>query len=111
MSVQCNTYVMLGTVLPYESLKDDYEKFEPYTDSAFKGIHHYNGLCIMFDGMDGEYVAIGEVLSKSENWRGLEGFIYPKLTPKKRKAIAKKITGLFGIGDPDVSVVIFSHYR
>jgi hypothetical protein len=69
MSVQMNTYVMWGAVLPFDEFRDR-DDFEKYCDDAFKGIHHHNGLCILDDGMDGKYVAIGHVLEKTANHGG-----------------------------------------
>ena len=62
MSVQCNTYAMLGAIFNYDELKkafaDDedafYENFEPYTDNAFKGIEGKDGITVLFDGMNGK---------------------------------------------------------
>jgi hypothetical protein len=78
MSVQCNTYVMIGAVFPYTAFKGKYEELEPYTDSAFKGIHHHNGICVLFDGMGGNYVAIGKVLAKTENFEGFYEPVFPE---------------------------------
>ena len=76
MSVNCNTYLMIGVKLPYDDKwkgEDNYEKFEDYHDSSSGGIHHHNGLCMLSDGMSGEYVIIGKVLQKSGSHGGFRG--------------------------------------
>jgi len=109
MSVQCNTYVMIGAVLPYNG--DSYDTLEPYMDSAFEGIKHEDGICVIFDGMNGKYIAIGEVLAKAADWQGFPGFCKPKLTASKKKKIAEKIKTLTGVDNPTVETLVFSHYR
>ena len=71
MSVQLNTYIMWGVLLPFDEFSER-EDFEPYHDSAFKGIHHHDGLCILSDGMNGKYMAIGHVLDKTSNFEGFD---------------------------------------
>ena len=74
MSVQMNTYVLRGAMLPCDLFRGDegHAKLEPYMDSAFEGINHYEGLCVLYDGMSSKYVAIGQVLAKSENGQGFD---------------------------------------
>jgi hypothetical protein len=72
MSVQANTYVMRGALVPYSEMKGRYDDLEPYMDSAFKGIHHKDGVCVLYDGRNGKYVAVGRVLAKTENHQGLD---------------------------------------
>jgi len=72
MSVQANTYVMRGALVPYSEMKGRYDELAPYMDSAFKGIHHKDGVCVLYDGMNGKYVAVGRVLAKTKNHQGLD---------------------------------------
>uniref|UniRef100_A0AAU8GSN0 Uncharacterized protein n=1 Tax=Pseudomonas phage PACT201 TaxID=3230130 RepID=A0AAU8GSN0_9VIRU len=52
MSVQSNTYVLVGVKLNYQEFKDRYlgddeegydQYVDPYSDSAYKGIQHHDG--------------------------------------------------------------------
>jgi hypothetical protein len=88
MSTQLNTYVLVGVKLPYDHFSGDdldtdadYEKLEPYMDSAFKGIEHHNGLCVLFDGMNGKYIAAGRVLAKTDESDGFNGAIDAHMSP------------------------------
>lgn len=114
MSVQCNTYVMIGALFPYEAFKGKYEELEPYLDSAFDGIHHHNGICVLFDGMNGKYVAVGKVLAKTENWQGFEEPIAAKgsLKAKEIEEFAK-VLDLANKPEPDfrIAPLVISHYR
>lgn len=67
MGTQINAYVMHGVVRDYKEFKGKFEELEPYMDSAFNGIHHKDGVCVLFDGMGGKFVAVGRVLAKTGN--------------------------------------------
>lgn len=70
MSVQINTYVLFGVLLPYTICKEHYDALEPYTDNAFEpSFNPKNDLTVLYDGMNGDYVMIGHVVAKSENYR------------------------------------------
>lgn len=112
MSVQVNTYIAFGVLLPFDTLsEDDYDKYEPYMDSAFKGIHHHNGLCVIRDGMNGKYVIIGRVLAKSKVYENFDSPMTPNVTPTEIELVGSLITSQFGIENPEVKLWIFSHYR
>ena len=102
MGVELNTYVILGALIDYEEHEDRYDDFEPYIDSAFKGIEHKDGLCVIFDGMNGDYIFIGKVIAKT----GLHvGFDEPIEVPNmlaeevihEAMTIADNIRNTFGI--------------
>lgn len=117
MSSQCNTYVIIGAKFPYDTFSDDAirERMEPYYDSAFKGIHHHDGLCVLRDGMNGEYVIIGKVLAKTENHLNFEQIIEIPHDPQAAYEIKTDIVQAFGdaIGSDDFKVgpIVVSHYR
>ena len=114
MSVQANTYVMTGVVLPYMKQDGLYEKLEPYMDSAFKGIHHHKGICVVFDGMNGKYIVIGRVHAKTENHQGLDGVhSFDTPSPDIRELIAAAASDLIGqdISPADVKPLVLTHYR
>ncbi|WP_434681315.1 hypothetical protein J3P77_09475 [Pseudomonas sp. R1-18] len=119
MSVQSNTYLLVGVMLPYDHFDDvhddPYEVLEPYTDSAYKGIEHHNGLCVLYDGMGGSHIAIGRVLAKSDDQNGNYGFNAPidattAMTPELQAEVAKLVQQQFNFA-PDVRAWILTHYR
>tara|TARA_R110002094_G_C4842409_1_gene206340 strand:+ start:380 stop:733 length:354 start_codon:yes stop_codon:yes gene_type:complete len=117
MSVQTNTYLMIGIKLPYDakfSDDDEEDKFEDYYDSAFGGIKHHNGLCMLLDGMSGDYVIIGKVLKKTESHRGFElgpiSLDEIDVDGSERKHVSSLIKAQFDIDKP-ATILIVSHYR
>jgi hypothetical protein len=116
MSSQQNTYVMIGAIFPYELFKGDeiYDKLEPYTDNAFDGIHNHKGICVLFDGMNGEYVAIGYVLAKSDNHEGLEApvVINGQIGTADIKADIQRFIGdIVALPEFEVTPIALTHYR
>ncbi len=117
MSVQCNTYVMIGATFPYELFRDDdvYKKLEPFQDNAFKSIHHHEGLCVLIDGMNGDYVAVGVVLAKSADHEGLVAPLVIRTTAEETAGVATAITNSIGkiVNLPEFKVtpIVLSHYR
>lgn len=84
MSVQLNTYVLYGNILDYAELRARhrieggslYDLVDPYLDNAFSGeTNPRDGLTVLFDGMDGKYVAVGHVIAKTESFGGFTGAI------------------------------------
>lgn len=78
MSVQTNLYVVIGVKLPWDG-EFDTEEFHEYTesyeDSAFEGIQSKDDLTCIADGMSGEYIVIGMVLAKSDQYGYLDGIL------------------------------------
>jgi len=111
MSVQCNTYVINGALLPYEEFKDRYDDLEPYMDSAFKGIHHHKGLCVIFDGMNGKYVAIGRVLAKTENHQGFDDPITVAQGSHHDEDVLRALVEALAGRDVEIRTHVISHYR
>ncbi len=117
MSVQSNTYIMVGSMSAYDDFEEwqHENQFAPYTDSAFKGIHHHNGLCVIADGMNGKYVAIGRVLLKTDDQRGEHGIVTPfdcsvAMTPELQREVTTLISEQFNF-PPTVRLWAFTHYR
>lgn len=114
MSTQCNTYVMIGAVLPYGPFQGKSDELDPWRDSAFKGIEHRNGITVLYDGMNGEYVAVGKVLAKTENWRGFEDPVplAGDLTIKELIEFGKVLAQAEGeVPDFQIAPFVISHYR
>ncbi len=117
MSTQLNTYVIRGVLFDWETARgdpDSFEKLEPYMDSAFKGIHHHDGLCVICDGMNGKYVAIGKVLHKTRNYEGFDEPI-PLISEQneiEEQAMSEQIGELIGVSPPpEIGWYVISHYR
>jgi hypothetical protein len=114
MSTRVNTYVMVGALFPYDALKGAYDRLEPYMDSPFTmNIEHREGLCVLYDGMNGEYVAIGRVLEKTGNH---DFFEYPiRIAPlgdTERQSLHDDIRRLIQLeGDFSVQHLVISHFR
>jgi len=123
MSVQLNHYVIIGHKFEYDEFYDTLmEKFnlndgdevfneieEPYHDSAFKGIQHHNDLCIISDGMNGNYVYVGYVLQKSDDNGSLTDYINPKI--RSAKYVSNKINEMLRLENIKCEKLAFSHYR
>ena len=120
MSVRFNNYIMRGVLCPYgpfRVLSDELdEEFGQYSDTTREGIKHHDGICMLFDGMSGRYVAIGRVLVKSECG---EGFNYPLKVDDKpindEADVMEKINAILDkIGQKPISklkTLVISHYR
>lgn len=67
MSSKYPIYIFWGLMLPYpEDAEDDddfYEKFD-----AFKGDDPKYGTTVILDGMGGEWLAVGHVIAKSDDY-------------------------------------------
>lgn len=117
MSVQSNTYVLVGVMLDYDDFTEEqHDALEPYRDSAYRGIEHHNGLCAIVDGMGGEYVAIGRVVAKSDDQNGNYGMAEPvdatgAMTDELRAEVAGLLAEHFDMQKPDVRVWVFTNYR
>ena len=125
MSVQHNTYAMFGAVLPYKGGawgEDDdrlYDRLEPYMDSAFKtdDVNPRRGITVIFDGMNGEYIAVGRVFAKSKVYEGfgpqpIAMSADPDLLDMVRANIAETIQEA-GYTGPDIAPGwhVLTHYR
>ena len=124
MSVQQNSYIVVGAKFPFPQFGEDYDaeeawhdKCEPYLDSPFKSaIVEHNGLSVFKDGMNGNWVIIGKCLAKTGNYDGfgdvvhLDGAVQEAIDGEW-DGIASLITDKFGYVDPDISLMVFTHYR
>jgi len=111
MSTQLNHYVIFGEVFPYDELKGSYDKLEAYMDSAFEPRRNLNNLCVLFDGMDGEYVVVGYAVEKTKNHQGFAAPI--RIDPGEHPnaaAIRAEIKSLTG-KDVEGRFIVVSHYR
>lgn len=76
MSVQANTYVIIGAQFSYEAFKDSYDDIEDLEDSPFKpDFNPKHGITCLFDGMNGKYVILGKVIAKTRDHEGFDDII------------------------------------
>lgn len=111
MSVQINIYHATGIMFKYDEVKKEYDDFEPYMDSAFEGIKHHDGLCVLYDGMSGEYVFVGRIHRKTRD-DGVfhENFEFSNPEKETKELIGGLIKQTFGL-DGDVKTWIITHHR
>lgn len=83
MSTDVNVYVLYGVLLDYEEVNaalgnedgdEAYERLHPYMSSG-KNLNPRGSVGVVYDGRSGEYVAIGHVVARSEEWSPLESNI------------------------------------
>ena len=129
MSVNANHYVMLGNKWRYDEFYDLVMKkngwFEPmtrddllsnwrneveedYLDSPYRGITNHNGVTIISDGMDGEYVCIGYVIAKSGEYNDLND--YTAQWHSTWDDIGDNIVRACGFAK-DIEIIAITHYR
>lgn len=111
MSAQVNTYVLFGVVG-----EDGYDQCEPYMDDAFKpDVNPKGNVTILFDGMNGEYVAVGHVIAKTGNGAHFEDPVRVPTSPAIHASADDVQTALRDIGlEPFAYALgwhVISHYR
>ena len=78
MGTEYCTYVMTAARFTFEefeeALGEDWaERFETYHDNPYKEhVGSHNGLTMITDGMNGEYIFFGFVMAKADQYSGLE---------------------------------------
>lgn len=126
MSTQINSYIVLGVRLDYKEFNrmfrslcngDDSEAFDtfvdPYCDNAFReDCDPHNGLSMLYDGRDGDYVVIGEILHKTPNHTWFESPVVLDFAEIHTKApkVSERIFEEFGIRESS-QVIVVSHFR
>lgn len=126
MSTQINQYLIYGVSLPYSFQKLWEEKtgkefddtFEGYmTDNPFKQeIGQKNGITILVDGMNGEYLVAGYVYKKSAD-HGYIGEGVLELNPNPIPAamadfVSQEIKKMFSLEEePALKNILLTHYR
>ena len=103
-----NTYVMRGVILDYKLVKDRYDQFEPYFDLP-------RGFCVLYDGMNGKYVAIGEVLGVSDEDGGFPQPVFSveaaAAAGEAAEHLRNRIKDLAGTEVGPIGIHVISHYR
>ena len=124
MSTQINQYFMYGIAVPYkwhkewekETGKNFHDTFEEFMyDSAFSAeIKHKDGIFCLFDGRDGKYIIIGNVLYKTDNDNPFLGDSEPLKVPEigeyERAMIEINVERYFGLKG-DFHYYFVTHYR
>jgi hypothetical protein len=114
MGVDVQAFVIVGVKFHGSAMpKDDdaRDKLQPYIEGAPEA----NGFQIVYDGMSGEYVVVGQLIAASDQQDGhFERPIVVKgnITPEQYNKVEAKIKELF----PDqpwqpASVIVVSHYH
>ncbi len=115
MSSNSNSYVILGVRLDFEKYGSDtfFEKYSEYDDNSFKGIEHHNGLAMLFDGMNGNYIIIGEIKEKTEQHQGFSDIVIADRWESEKPHIKALIQQYFTeIEPPDLFIAsyVLTHY-
>ena len=89
-----------------EQWREDVE--EKHMDTSADGINNHNGICIVSDGMNSEYVYVGYVLAKSGDGNDLGD--YTAQWHSNWDDIGDNIVRAVGFAE-DVQIHAFTHYR
>jgi len=116
MSIHRNYYILIGVRYEYIEFNDKFKgvDYGVYCDSAFEGIEHYKGLCVLYDGMNGEYVMVGRVLYKTKNMEDIYGpvNISDRFNNVKYFDIHKDLVAFDrDIKHNDINMYLVGHYR
>jgi hypothetical protein len=125
MSVQINQYIILGYKFDYDEFTTAYLHDESYDallddyhDSAFDAkIVECNGLSMIFDGMNGKYVYVGKIYTKSADGEYLDSINMDNFNQTKDYQILLKslINLVFNKTKPvdrlDIHLYLVTHYR
>ncbi|WP_423408053.1 hypothetical protein AABM38_20635 [Heyndrickxia sp. MSNUG] len=65
MSVKQTHYVMLGIDIGFYDSEKLYEGLEPYMEEGGE-------IFCLYDGMNGEYIILGEILHKGDDYHGMD---------------------------------------
>ena len=107
MGSTVNQYLMLGIRLGYdeadqlmkaqhgEQASDVQEKYE---DNGYEeGIGHFEGVSLIADGMNGEYMFFGIIKKKTRADDWLENVSIERPKPKDVRLVQEKAKALFGL--------------
>ena len=118
MSVQRNQYIIIGCEYDYDEFNENYnddEKYvEPYDDNAFdEKIIEHNGLSMIYDGMNGQYVYIGKIIEKTKDYEVIERFCFDDYADEEEKDLINAIikTEFPKLPDKPINVYLVTHYR
>lgn len=121
MSVQVNTYVIIGYKFEYSEFNERYKGDPGYDlisnieDTAFEGINNKNGLTVLFDGMNGEYVIVGHVLEKTREDQHFNKVIEIDSSSKMSEMVTGLLNLYFKEDDyflqEEIKTYVVSHYR
>lgn len=107
MSVDVSTYVMFGVLLPYDAA--DYEDCEPYFDDD--KLNPRGNVTVLYDGMNGDYIAVGHVVAKTDDDQHFDEPIELPARPGRtwQKDVQTAIAEL-GAEPKAASWLVVSHY-
>jgi len=110
MGVNVNTYIFLGVDFVCEDLV--YEQYEPYMASAFGGIKHYKGLCVLYDDMGSEYIYVGKVKAKTKMHESFDKVLELSVTEEEIEEVIYLIEENFNkkVEKEDIKLRVIPHY-
>ena len=119
MSIQRNRYIIIGCKYNYKEFNEkynDYEKYvSPYLDSSFdEKIIEHNGLSMIYDGMNGEYVYIGKIIKKTGEHEIIEYFCFEDcgIWEEDKELMISIIKSEFSkLPDKPIETYLVSHFR
>lgn len=134
MGTVANQYLLLGVKLAYDAVlpalehkiekenlnREDYDDIrfnflEPYMDNGYQeAVKHHNGLFVINDGMNGEYLFIGRLIAKTKPGRMLDGIFDLNNTEEKetiKQIVTELIQAQFGIENQPVGLWLIAHYH
>jgi len=107
MGVNRTDYVMLAVKLPFEAIEDtDCYEDDGYSDK----ITSHNGLTVVSDGMNGNYLFIGRIIRKAIKGYGLDITDCSASTFLEMELLKILIKSEFNIDAP-VRVWAFTHWH
>lgn len=115
MSVQETTYLVLGVKLPFDYFNEEEREAlygGDYCDNVHqKKIGNKDGVTLILDAMNGQYIVAGRVLLKARHHEG-EGLEFTSLdiTESAREEVARQLAEHFSITVQAVHPMAFTHY-
>lgn len=110
MSVNVEIYCLVGVLLPTAALKGELDQLEPYMDGDGK-----DGLRVIYDGMNGDYLAVGRVVGKGNDSDGHldHPVIFEHLSSEEVVDLWIKIAALVSskVEVPAIRCLVISHYH
>lgn len=115
MSVQETTYIVLGVKLPFDYFSEEEREAlygGEYTDNVHqKAIGNKDGITVILDGMNGDYIVVGKVLVKARHHDG-DGVSFTTLdiSDSARDEVKQKLGDHFSVTLTPVHPLVFTHY-
>lgn len=116
MSTEVRSYVLIGTLLSYADVQqwlgdDSFEQLEPLIEKADAG--EVGAFVCVYDGMNGNYVALGQLIAAGDNDGGYGHLAAPvTIDGGDGAAIAAQIRNAIPkIGPFKVQPIVIAHWH